>query len=154
MTDESRDNITRAPDGTSFYCVTEPNGRTHCAASTNMGDLAPEERSRLGGAEVAPITPDGRGTGHQQVARRVGVEFDEASARVGYVEGEGYGSSLHKRDACNRDYTFRSAFNAKTNPYGSRQMPTPMAQRFEAGMEAAFPPCPCEATDPTPEDSA
>lgn len=141
MTMESVENVQRAPAGTRFYCVADPQGKTHCAASAANQALGPEQRSRLAGQEVEPLRPDHRGTGHQQVARRAGIAFDEATARVGFVEGEGYGLSLTKHNDCERSYTFTSAFNCKVTPHGGRTLTSQQAQHFEQHLEASFPPC-------------
>ncbi|MEO1269037.1 MAG: hypothetical protein AAFX99_13130 [Myxococcota bacterium] len=150
LTEESRDNIDRAPDGTRFYCVSTEEGTVHCAASRGTRNLEPHEQSSLGGQLVDPIAPSFQGTGHQQVARRAGLEFDDATARVGYVDGEGYGLSITKVDACQRDYTWTSAFNRKACPQGSRILPQEMAQTIQAGVEASFPACPCDPSGDPP----
>lgn len=134
LTEESAENVRRAPVGTGFFCVTEPGGRTHCAASAALGE---GERSRLGGQEVGAVHPGWAGTGHQQVARLAGVRFAEETARQGFVEGEGYGSSLWKGEE-GRRYGFRSAFNSKVSADGDRELPEVLARRFEAGMEASL----------------
>ncbi|MBH25816.1 MAG: hypothetical protein CMH57_15525 [Myxococcales bacterium] len=150
ITTESRENIERAPEGTRFYCVASEGGDVHCAASRGQGDLPSEARSTLAGQSVEPISPSYLGTGHQQVARLAGLTFDEATARVGYVDGEGYGLSIEKVDACERRYTWRSAFNCKVSPDGSRTLPDPIAHVIQSGVESSFPPCPCEPTDTDP----
>jgi hypothetical protein len=138
LTPESLDNVQRAPDGTRFYCMVSPVGEAHCAASQGPTPLPQTARSQIKGQPLPPLAPDGRGTGHQQVARAAGIPFDEASARVGYVEGEGFGFSLSKIDDCDRDYAFESAFNEKL---GDRTLPKPLSDQLQQQVESAFPPC-------------
>jgi hypothetical protein len=139
LTDESLNNVQKTPPGTRFYCMISPQGDAHCAASKGPTPLPPSAHSHLNGQPVAPLEPNGLGTGHQQVARAVGIPFDEQSARVGYVEGEGFGFSLQKNDDCDRAYTFESAFNEKL---GDRTLPQPLSDQLHQQVEAAFPPCP------------
>lgn len=141
LTPESRDNIQRAPAGTRFFCVADTEGTTHCAASRARDALSDSQKSTLGGDLLEPIAPSYAGTGHQQVARAAGIGFDEATARVGYVDGDGYGLSIEKVNDCQRNYSFRSAFNRKCSPEGGREMPAEFAERFERGIENAFPAC-------------
>ena len=149
LTAESRDNIQRAPVGTRFYCVADTEGTTHCAASRSRVALQDAERSALAGQSLEPIAPGYAGTGHQQVARAAGIAFDEQTARVGYVDGEGYGLSIEKLGECQRSYSFRSAFNRTCSPDGGREMPVALAERFERGIENAFPACHIDRTEPT-----
>ena len=146
LTDESLGNVARAPNSSSFYCVVEPEGDAHCAVARGADPLEDHERSQIKGQPLEPLYPSRQGTGHQQVARAAGLDFDEATARVGYVDGEGYGFSLYKEDDCHRDYGFRSAFNSKTNPDGSRMLAPERRARLRQQVEAAFPPCDLDDT--------
>lgn len=141
ITEESRENIQRAPVGTRFFCVADTEGTTHCAVSQYRNGLDDSQKSSLGGVALEPIVHGYGGTGHQQVARAAGIDFDEATARVGYVDGEGYGMSIEKVSECERNYSFRSAFNRTSNPEGSRELPGELAERFEEAIEQAFPAC-------------
>lgn len=141
LTAESRDNIQRAPSGARFFCVADTEGTTHCAVSRCRLDLSDAQKSSLGGERLEPIAPGFAGTGHQQVARAAGIAFDEETARVGYVDGDGFGLSIEKLSDCERHYSFRSAFNRGSSPDGGREMPAELAERFERGIERAFPTC-------------
>ncbi len=141
MTAESIENIQRAPAGTRFFCMASDDGETHCAASRGPQALEASEQSKLRGVVVDPIAPGRAGTGHQQVAKLAGMKFDEATARVGYVEGEGLGLSVTKHDDCRRSYSFTSAFNIKVTPNGSRTLPSDVADPMKEELEASFPPC-------------
>lgn len=145
LTDESRANVQRAPTGTRFYCMVSPQGDAHCAASKSRAPLPDDARSNLNNQAIDPLEPNHLGTGHQQVARAVGIPFDEQSARVGYVEGDGFGFSIEKKSDCDRAYTFESAFNEKL---GDRVLPEPISQQLQQQVEAAFPTCPVNRQRP------
>ncbi len=141
LTEESRQNIERAPEGTRFYCMLTEAGDAHCAAGQGAA-LSEDQKSRIGGVPIEPPSPGWGGTGHQQLARRVGLAFDEETAAVGVVHGdEGYGISVEKISPCQRDYAFNSAFNLKTNDEGSRTLPESFQRRIRQGLEGALPAC-------------
>lgn len=113
-------------------------------ASRNQNLTEDHQKSTIKGEVIEPIRHGAQGrSGHQQVAMKAGMSFDQASARVGYVNGEGYGISIEKHDDCHRSYTYTSAFNCKATPHGGRTMTEEMAEHFHHSIENAFVGCGC-----------
>ncbi len=139
LTAESRANLERAPDGTWFYCMIAPGGAVHCAASAARDELRPSQWSRIGGTPIPPIAVDYAKTGHQQLAERARIDFDKDTARIGFVEGEGLGLSIEQLDPNTRRYTFSSAFNAKVDPEGGKNIPSDLATGIQRSIEASLP---------------
>ena len=142
LSDEARQNIERAPEGTRFFCMLDDQGRAHCAAGSGV-ELGDHQMSRVKGQAIAPIAPTWEeGTGHQQLARKIGLGFNEETAYQGYVEDdEGYGISIEKIGEDERAYKYNSAFNLKTNDDYSRTLPESFQERIHTGIEAALSVC-------------
>lgn len=142
LTPESQGNVVRAPDDAWLYCMADKQGQAHCALSAASSLTSPDQRSTIRGQTLEPIRVSAQhGTGHQQVARHAGIPFDEASARVGYVNGEGVGFSLHKRSDCERDVYCTSAFNRAFDPHGGRRLPDPLCRKVKTHIDRHFPAC-------------